>query len=140
MTLVHTKRLWISALILAIIIVAGFILSVPHTHDAGNPPARATQEATIPDISVHDIFRRGTHTLSGSVVTPNACTSISAHASLVGTSSSTQTIQIAILMPQYTGLCLQAPTTVAFSTTIAAPAHTPITATVNGSLATTTAS
>jgi hypothetical protein len=41
-------------------------------------------------------------------------------------------------MPSDSGICLQVPTRISFHTTVSAPANLPISATVNGSLASTT--
>lgn len=133
------KRLWISATIIAFAIIAGFVFSVPHTRDIPRAP-ESPKVTVVPPVTLHDAFKKGMHTIIGSVEVPNACTNVTATASLVGDASSTQNIVVAISMPSDSGVCLELPTRMTFSTTIAAPAHLPLSATVNGMAATTTSS
>lgn len=134
----HT-RLWIAAGIIAFIIIAGFVFSVPHVRDVARAPV--PQAAPIvPTVTLRDTFKKGVHTITGSLETPDACTLVTATTTLEGNASSTESILLALSMPEDTGVCLQLPTRVDFSTTIIAPALLPITATVNGSVASTTSS
>lgn len=124
-------RLWAAAGIIAIVIFGGFALSVPHTRDL--PIERiSTQETITPSVSIRDTYRRGVHTITGSILAPDACTGVSAAASLVGEEDS-QEILIAVDMPASEGICLKEPTKESFSVTITAPENLPINATVNGS-------
>ena len=133
----NSSRFWTAAAIIALAVIIGFALSVPHTRDASQP--MTTQNAVpIPSVTVHDDFKKGFHTITGSLEVPDACTTIAAHASVTGTASSTEKILIAISMPKDTEVCLHIPTTENFSITISAPAHTPITTTINGSSTSTT--
>jgi len=132
-------RLWASAGIIATVILIAFALSVPHTRDVA-VKLLPTVAPIVPTVTLHDAFKKGLHTILGSIKAPNACTPVSASASLVGNASSTQSILVAISMQSDSGICLQVPTLVNFKTTVSAPANLPITATVNGSLASTTPS
>ena len=134
----HT-RLWIAATIIAFLVVVSFVFSVPHTRDVIREPAPQSA-TTVPLVTLHDGFKKGLHTITGSVEAPNACTIVTAQANLQGDASSTQSIQVALSMPIDANVCLQMPTRMDFSTTVTAPAQIPITATVNGSAATTTSS
>jgi len=134
----HT-RLWIAATIIAFLIVVSFVFSVPHTRDVVRESAPQSV-TTVPLVTLRDVFKKGLHTITGSVEAPNACSIVTAQANLQGDASSTQSIQIALSMPVDTNVCLQLPTRMNFSTTITAPAQIPITATVNGLVATTTSS
>lgn len=129
---ISPKRLWIAAAIIALIVIGGFVLSVPHTRDVPAPTIQ-TVAPSVPPVTMRDSYKKGTHTITGSLLAPDACIAASAQAVLQG-----QSILIQISMPSDTGVCLQIPTRVNFSTTIAAPAQLPLTVTVNGSLATTT--
>ncbi len=133
------KRLLVAATIIACVILAGFALSVPHTRDIVEKTSPQPATTPTPSVALHDAFRRGTHTITGSVEAPTPCTSLSASATTTGTASSTTGILVAVLMPADTGICLQQSTVLDFSATVAAPANLPITATVNGITATTTA-
>ncbi len=130
-------RLWISAAIIAIVLFAGFALSVPHTSDVVQAPAN-TEIKNVPSVTLHDVFKKGTHTITGSIEAPNACTEIIATAVAVGDASSTESIRVDISMAKDEGICLQLPTSKDFSATVVAPAHLPLSATVNNEEATTT--
>ena len=132
----HT-RLWVVATIIALAVFIGFVLSVPHTRDLGRLPASQSVPA-VPAVTLHDAFKKGVHTITGSIEAPNACTIVSAQANLIGDASSTQSIQVAISMPIDAGVCLELPTTMTFKVTVAAPAQIPLSATVNSVVATTT--
>lgn len=127
-------RLWVAATIIALIILVGFIISVPHTRDIPNEKPAAEAPATVPTISVRDIYRKGVHTLTGSVLAPDPCTTLSASAELSGTTTS-QSILVTLTMPQDTGVCLEQATPLPFSTTVTAPADLPLTVVLNGSAA-----
>lgn len=136
----NRMRLWISSAIIAIVVLIAFALSVPHTRDVGVNAVRLSETASAPSVLVRDSFKKGVHTISGSVEAPNACTSASATATRVSDASGNESILITISMPSDSGICLQVPTHTSFQTTIEAPAHLPITASVNGALASTTSS
>jgi len=129
-------RLWTAAAIIALVVIVGFAFSVPHTRDV----AKTTKELpeNVPPVALHDTFKKGLHTITGSIKTSNACTTITANATVTGAASGAKSILVAISMPKDAGVCLQLPTTVGFSVAISAPAHLPITATINGSEASTT--
>lgn len=132
------KRLSVVATIIAGIIIASFVFSVPHTRDI--PAEMPDEEAAldVPSVSIRDSFKKGVHTITGSIEAPDACTTVSAQAMLAGDASSTEGILVEISMPEDPGICLERATLLRFSTTISAPAQLPITATVNGMQATTT--
>ncbi|MDO8521227.1 MAG: hypothetical protein Q7S52_03875 [bacterium] len=134
------KRLWVASAIIAAVILVGFVLSVPHTRDVGEvaPPENAAP--SVPAVMLRDSFKKGVHTITGSIETPNACTTVTAQASLLGDASNASGIKVVLSMPEDSGVCLQVPTQAVFTVTISAPARLPITATVNGITATTTVS
>jgi len=132
----HT-RLWTAAAIITLVLVISFILSVPHTRDVAEAPLLAATSST-PVVSMRDTFKKGVHTITGSLDVPNACTGAVATASVVGDASSTERVLVEISSPKDEGVCLQLPTEANFSITIEAPAGLPITATVNGITANTT--
>jgi hypothetical protein len=94
--------------------------------------------AAPPVVTVHDSYHKGTHTLTGSLFLPNACTSLAASATVITLGSSTQAIALALSAPVDTETCLQVPTKVLFSTTVSASSTDPIVVTVNGASASTT--
>lgn len=134
-------RLWTAATIIALIVVVGFVLSVPHTNEVSRQPElEKTAVPRVPTITLHDVFKKGVHTITGSITTPNACTTVIANATVVGSATSTQKILLAISAPVDTGICLQEPTRIKFSATANASAGALIQATVNGVTASTTSS
>ncbi|MFA6503038.1 MAG: hypothetical protein WCT45_02160 [Candidatus Paceibacterota bacterium] len=130
------KRLFVAATIIACIIIAGFVLSVPHTRDTPAELAAPTASERVPEVALHDVYRKGVHTITGSLTVPNACVTVSASASPASDGS---TIVVAVTTTDDGDVCLQRSHTVRFSTTVTAPANVPITASVNGIAATTTA-
>ncbi len=132
-------RLWTAATIIAIFIFIGFVLSVPRASDGPSVPL-TEEEASVPSVTLQDVFRRGTHTITASLFAPNACATLTASSTLQGNASSTESILVAITLATDTGVCLQVPTLMKVSTTVVAPADIPITASVNGVMASTTES
>lgn len=132
------KRLWVAATIIASVILVGFVLAIPHTREVKEGATLAAQEIQVPSVTLRDSFKKGTHTISGTVVAPTPCTTLSTQASLITSASDTPSIMVAIQMPEDSGICLNRPVALPFSASIAAPAHTPITVTVNGTQATNT--
>ena len=134
----NQKRLLVAAAIIAFVIIIGFVLSVPHTREVTRV-FEPEPVAVVPSVTIRDVFKKGTHTITGSLMAANACASVTAQASLDSdASSSEQNILVALTMSADTGVCLEVPTRVTFSTTIVASAQVPIIVTVNGSVATTT--
>ncbi|HQT82580.1 MAG TPA: hypothetical protein PLW99_00270 [Candidatus Paceibacterota bacterium] len=133
----HT-RLWAAAIIIVVILLVGSVFSAPHTRDVAQTPS-APVATTTPSVTLHDAYRKGVHTITGSIEAPNACAVVSAQANPLGNASTTDGIQVAISLATDTNVCLQLPTKMDFSTTITAPANLPLSATVNGAPATTTA-
>lgn len=122
------------------VILISFALSVPHTRDVAQKLPSTDVTTSVPVVILHDVFKKGVHTISGSLETPNACTPVNASATLVGNASSTQSILVSVSVQSDSGICLQLPTQASFQTTISAPANLPFTVTVNDSEATITPS
>lgn len=131
-------RLSTAAIIIAGIILLLFVLSVPRAEGPAAPAPAQKSAAAPPTVTLSDSYKKGMHTISGSVVAPDACTSVSAAATLVGDAANPQGISLALTMPSSTGVCLQVPTRLSFSAAFAAPAALPIKVMVNGSAASTT--
>jgi hypothetical protein len=132
------KRLWLAAGIIALVIVIGFAFSVPHTTRDIVQKAEPAPIVSPPTVTLKDVYKKGTHTITGSLQAPNACTSATATAMLEGSASSSESIRIALTLSSDPGVCLELPTTLKFSTTLAAPAGLPIAVTVDGVVASTT--
>lgn len=131
------KRLWTAAAIIALVVIGGFLISVPHTRDL-KTAAQSEVVSGPPEVAVRDSFKKGIHTLSGSIFVQNACTAVTAQASLIGDASDPSGIALQISYPIDSGVCLQVPTRVSFQTSVSGPARLPLIATVNGVSATTT--
>lgn len=134
----HT-RLWIAATIIASVIVAGFLFSVPHTSNVALSEEPEAASPAAPSVALRDVFKKGVHTITGSVEVPDACATASVQALLEGDTPETRRIVVAVSLEESEGVCLELPTRADFSATLAAPAGVPLTATVNGAAATTTA-
>ena len=133
-------RLCVAASIIAVVLIVSFVLSVPHTRDDIETLLPQNATTSVPLVTLHDAFKKGVHTITGSIEAPNACTVVTASASVVGNATSTQSIHVAISQSLDAGVCLQLPTTMRFSATLTAPAQLPMTVTVNGLSATTSPS
>ncbi|MBI2096506.1 MAG: hypothetical protein HYT43_02650 [Candidatus Taylorbacteria bacterium] len=128
----NRMRLWVSAAIIALVILVVFALSVPHTRDIAVSRAPVSETEITPSVIVRGSFKKGVYEISGSIEAPNACAAVSASAALVNDASGNESIAVSIEMQEDSGICLQAPTRMLFQTSLSAPANLPITATVNG--------
>ena len=134
----RSTRLWVVATIIAVLILASFVFLVPHAREDALEARPSTLEPNIPTFALRDAFRKGLHTITGSIEVPTVCTEVRAEVSLVGATSSAQSIFVAVSVPEDSGICLQRKSTVQFSTTLTAPANLPVKVLVNGVEATTT--
>jgi hypothetical protein len=126
------RHLWGAAAIIALVVIGGFLLSVPHTaRDVVKAPPPSVPG--VPLVTVRDTYKKGKHTLAGSLLAQNACASVTATSTANGDSI---LIDIALTIPE--GVCLEYPTRVSFTNTLNAPADLPLVVRVNGVLASTT--
>lgn len=129
-------RLWVVATILGVCIFVGFVLSVPRARDSAEEVQQELGTESPPSVAIRHIFKKGIHTIVGSIDAPNVCTSLSVQATLAAEES--DGILLEVFLAEPSGVCLERRVPMNFSTTIAAPEGTPIAVTVNGSPATTT--
>jgi hypothetical protein len=108
------------------ILAFSFFFSAPRTRDVIEETAPVVTPVAF-TVSAQDVFKKGVHTITGSIEAPNACATVRAEAFYEGA----ETIRLAITMTPYEGTCLQLPTRMRFSTSVSAPAKTPLIATVN---------
>lgn len=131
-------RLLSAAGVIMIGILIIFFLSVPHAQEVATQSKTSTARATTtPVVTLSDAFANGTHTYSGTLVAPNACTTLSATALVSGDASSTPSVSLSLTYPADTGVCLELPTKTPFLTTLEAPKDATVTVSVNGVLAST---
>jgi hypothetical protein len=135
--MIFQMRLWAAALILAALIIVGFVLSVPHAREVREAGGELGA-STTPLVSLHDVYKKGVHTITGSVMAPDACTQVSVEATLSDLSSST--ILLALTMPPDEGPCLTIPTPTPFTTSLTAPRDALVEVRVNGLIASSTSS
>lgn len=130
------RRLAIAAGIVIAIVFGGFLISAPRAREARETTTINTKDeaTTTAPVSVKDVYKKGVHTLSGTVTAPDACASVSASAVFA---SGNQAIALNISMPPPTGVCLTIPTDIPFRAVVTAPEDTPIAVFVNGVNATT---
>ena len=131
-------RLSTAATIIALAILILFVLSVPHAREVPQAP-KQNVPTEVPAVTVHDSYKKGTHTITGTLMAPDACTSVTASVSAQGDAADPKGIALALVMPMNSGVCLEVPTRTIFSAAISAPPSLPITVTVNGIVASTTA-
>lgn len=130
-------RLWISAAIIAGIVLVVFAFSVPHTRDLGAEESLKQEAPAAPAVSLEDSFRRGTRSFSGSVPVSSACSSATAEALFAGDASSTPphiVLSISTIEPE--GVCLRLPGTAEFSASLEAPEEATLEVRVNGATTT----
>lgn len=120
-------RLWTASAVILAVILAGFVLSVPHTKDATVAPTPAPVPVAV---LVQDTYAKGTHTITTTLEAPDACATATAEATLVEGG-----IQVSIAMPPDVGICLELPHRMALTSTIAAEPNLPISVVVNGEAA-----
>ena len=131
------SRLSTAAAIIAGGILVLFVLSVPRTRELPLP-TRQDEKASTPVVILHDVYKKGLHTLTGAVIAPDACATVLARATRTGTASTSPAIALMLTLREDAGICLSVPTRITFSTTLAAPNSLPLVVTVNGIEATTT--
>ncbi|MGH7175036.1 MAG: hypothetical protein ACREGR_01605, partial [Minisyncoccia bacterium] len=135
------RRLYFIAGGIALVIIAGFALSVPHLKDVGAPSTQNPGSTAIvtPTVYLHDAYKKGTHTISGKVLAADPCAIVNASASVIpGAASSTpDTILVTLDMPPDTGNCLQEPATSTFALSVQAASNAVFTASINGTDAST---
>ncbi|MDO8407959.1 MAG: hypothetical protein Q7S95_01845 [bacterium] len=127
------RRLWVAALIIAVAVIGGFALSVPRAREIPEPPGSATAVSSIPVVTLHDSYAKGVHSITGSLMAPDVCASLTASASVEG-----ERIMLDLAVPEDPQLCLQVLTKLTFSVSVEAAAEVPIDVFVNGVSATTT--
>jgi hypothetical protein len=139
-------RVWSAAAVIAAILIIGFVLSVPEVRDLGATKPAALQASSTPMVYIHDVYKKGVHTITAELALPDACTTVSGEADVTpsatpDSTSSPQapdTINLALDMPSDSGICLEEPATTTLSYTATASAGATITATINGNNASTT--
>jgi len=112
------------------------MLSVPRAREVAENGSE-TMGALVPPVELRDSFKKGVHTISGSVMAPDACTTVSADASVDETKGSPH-ILVTLSLPPDNELCLVVPTKQSFSVSATAPQGVPIEVRINGMPATTT--
>lgn len=138
----HTMRVWSPAVIIAAVLIIGFVLSVPRVRDLGGKSPVDTSTPYSPVVYVHDVYtsKKGTHAITAKISLPDACTTISGEASAApgASASSTDVITLALDMPDTSGVCLEEPATTTLTFNVSAGKGAVVTATINGTNASTT--
>lgn len=127
------SRLWLVASIIILVVLGGFLLSVPHTQEGKELALSAidtSEQGSL--VSIHDAFKKGKHTINGFVEVLNYCNTLSVDTQYVSIASSTEHISLELTLSEEPGICLQVPKRIEFSTTITAPENLPIEAFLNG--------
>ena len=127
-----------ASVIIACVVLAGFLFMTPHAREVVRTEApKPAEPAQV--VALRDAYRKGVHSISGTLDVPDACATVSASAETAGTASSTETIIVALVVPTTEGVCLQVPSLAAFAVKVSAPAGARVSSvTVNGRTASTT--
>jgi hypothetical protein len=133
------RRLYLIAGAIALVIIAGFALSVPRLRDAGRSASEAPAAASAtPLVYLHDAYKKGTHSLTGKVAIADPCIPVSAEAHALPAASGTPpAILISLDIPPPTGVCLEETATATFMLTVAAGSDASFSASINGTDAST---
>lgn len=115
------------------ILLFTLFFSVPRTSDSIDDAVSTQVSPEAPKVTVQDVYKKGVHTLTGSLEADNACASVSSEAFHERGDERESHIRVAITLVHHEGTCLQLPTRMRFTTSLTAPAKLPIVATVNGS-------
>jgi len=114
-----------------VVLIVAFALFIPRANRVGEVAPKSDQTASsTPSVMIHDTIANGIHTISGSVLLPNPCTTLSASAEVA--TDTPQVITVLLSAPHDSGVCLEVPTSEIFSVTAAASTTASIEATVNG--------
>lgn len=132
------SRLWTAAGIIGVVILVMFVLSVPRVSEVQTSVNESVPSIITPVVKISDVYKKGSHTIKGSIVTKDACTTVEVTAAGNNGNASSTEILLAIKTLETSGVCLQIPTAIQFVTTVNAPSNLPITVTVNDTLASTT--
>jgi hypothetical protein len=125
------RRLRILALIILGTIIIGFVLFVPKGK-VQSPSAQVPAADALPAVSLSDTFKKGTHTISGSLEVHNACVAVAAEASVINDGATPRGIAVAITRTPSEGICLELPTRITFQKKVVAPKDLPLSATIDG--------
>lgn len=135
--IIKLTRLSRAAIIIASAIFVIFVFSVPRTSEIATPQ-KNDEVVPAPSVALRDVYKKGVHTITGSMLAPNACTFVNAESTLIGDESKPSGINLILTISGDDGVCLQVPTTITFSVSVKAPSGLPISATLNGVIASTT--
>jgi hypothetical protein len=126
--------------IFVVVVIVAFMFSITHTQD-GAVPKQAAADApfTASSVVLKDTYtsKTTTHALTGSVVLPTPCYTLTAKSS-VDTAADPQVIRLDLTVPTDAGMCLQLATPKTFSASVSAPKSALVSVFVNGVQASTT--
>jgi hypothetical protein len=129
-------RIALSVFLASIILVAGFVFSIPHANKDNEigPSVETKSLSILPTIFIHDTYKKGIHSITGSLAIPTPCMKATTEALVLPHEGSTtpQIIHIEISIPEDAGPCLQLAATSTFSASLSADANVVIEASVNG--------
>jgi hypothetical protein len=130
-------RIVLGILVLSIITIVIFVFSTPHANTPNETePVLPVVTPAVPAVSMSDVYKKGTRTITGSFEVPTPCTVVSAESTLEN--EPTQRVLVLLTVLEDKGICLQEKTKQSFTTSIVAGEGLPIRVLVNGVEATTT--
>lgn len=127
------KRLYAAATIIAGAVLVSFLWSVPRVKDVEVQTEElqvASESLVAPAVELSTSYKKGTHTIEGTILAPNSCAVVSVEALPQGDPATS--VVVAVTLTRSEVVCLQLPVTMEFETTVSAPEEVTFTTTVNG--------
>lgn len=114
----------------AVLVVSGYALFIPQTNkDEVVAPVEGNPEPA-PIVTLDATYRRGVHTISGTIEAPTPCTLVGVESAVA--SSTPASITVSLTLTPDEDICVQVVTPLPFSVTAAAPEDAVIAVTVQG--------
>ncbi len=127
-------RLVVSIFICIVVITAGIFFFA--TYEGAQVKEKVpTQATTTPAVTLKDSFKKGIHTITGTVTVPTPCTEIDANAA-VDSAQNPPVIQVNITTTASEGICLLRAENEAFTLKVTAPESATVVTSVDGILVT----
>ncbi len=133
------KHIFIVGLIIVAFVVLSIVSFSPRLPDGKRSVVTVETPVTSPIkiVSLKDSYRRGKHTIKGSVSIPTVCYTVD-FKSLLVPSTTPQVIRVDLLIPKDSGRCLELSSTGSFKIIKKAPKNSIIKVYINNTFATST--
>ncbi len=129
-----TRRVAGATIIILLVLILGFTLSVPRIQDVAeeSETLRTEESVTVPTLTLERSYRRGTHTLTGTLLVDTYCTMVTTEAVVTPEDVSPSVITLKLATEEVAGVCLMLAEERSFSVSIEAPEDSMVEVFVNG--------